>query len=124
MRALIFVYGTLKRGCSNHRQLAGQIFVGEARTTPGYRLYRATAYPGIVRATDASAGIEGEVWSVDAARLRILDEFEGVAEGVYHRETITLEPPFADQQVEAYVYGRSISGRPELGSAWTEPETQ
>jgi len=34
----IFVYGTLKRGGRNHHFMAGQQFVGEARTAPGYTL--------------------------------------------------------------------------------------
>ena len=35
MKTLLFVYGTLKRGCRNHANLVGQRFVGEARTVPG-----------------------------------------------------------------------------------------
>ena len=34
----LFVYGTLKRGGSNHAQLAGQKFIAEAHTMPGYTL--------------------------------------------------------------------------------------
>ncbi len=47
MGALLFVYGTLKRGCRNHRHLAGQAFVGPARTAPGFTLYDLGGYPGI-----------------------------------------------------------------------------
>ena len=37
--SLVFVYGTLKRGYSNHHFLAGQAFQGEARTAPGFALF-------------------------------------------------------------------------------------
>ncbi|MEY4941730.1 MAG: hypothetical protein RIQ93_3465 [Verrucomicrobiota bacterium] len=120
MNTLVFVYGTLKRGCSNHAQLAGQTFMGEARTTPGYRLFKASAYPGMVRQPQAPGSIQGEVWSIDPDRLKRLDDFEGVADGIYRREHITLEPPYAGKHIEAYLYGRSIEGRPDLGSAWVE----
>jgi gamma-glutamylaminecyclotransferase len=118
---LIFVYGTLKRGCSNHHYLAGQTFIGEARTRPGFRLYALDGFPGMVLRTDDHEGVHGEVWSVDAACLARLDVLEGVAEGLYRREVIDLLPPFADQAVEAYVYPHGVEDRLDLGSVWTEP---
>ena len=45
---LVFVYGTLKRGMSNHRWLRGQRFVDESRTLPSYRMYDLGGYPGLV----------------------------------------------------------------------------
>lgn len=45
MSGLLFVYGTLQRGRVNHGQLAGQRFVGPARTVPGFRLYDLGAIP-------------------------------------------------------------------------------
>ncbi len=118
---LIFVYGTLKQGCSNHRYLVGQTFVGEARTGPGYRLYALDGFPGMVLRTDDHEGVQGEVWSVDAPCLARLDVLEGVAEGLYRREPIDLLPPFGDRAVEAYIYPHGVEGRHDLGSVWTEP---
>lgn len=117
---LLFVYGTLKRGCCNHGQLAGQEFIGEARTAPGYRLYDLGGYPGLVAHAADRAGVTGEVWAVDAAALRRLDDFEGVAEGLYRRERLPLLPPFADRQTEAYVFAQSVAGRKDLGATWRE----
>ena len=116
---LLFVYGTLKRGGSNHRFLAGQKFLGAAHTVAGFTLYALDGYPGLVRAPDA-AGVTGELWAVDAACLAKLDEFEGVDEGLYARETIALAPPFAATPAEAYVYLRSVAGRTHLGKTWRE----
>jgi gamma-glutamylcyclotransferase (GGCT)/AIG2-like uncharacterized protein YtfP len=116
--SLIFVYGTLKQGGSNHHFLAGQSFLGKARTVPGYLLYEITGYPGMVRQDDCLEGVSGEVWAVDAACLAGLDLLEGTADGVYRREAVPLEAPFAGQKVEAYVYLRSIEDRRKAGPEW------
>jgi gamma-glutamylaminecyclotransferase len=120
MRTLLFVYGTLKRGCCNHHHLAGQTFVGPARTRPGYTLYDLGGYPGIAAAADQD-GVVGEVWSVDPAARQRLDIFEGVPEGLYRRESLPLQPPFAAQAVEAYVPTLPVAGRPLVGGEWKEP---
>ncbi len=120
-RFLLFVYGTLKRGCANHRHLADQIFVGAARTLAGHRLYHLGEYPGLVPAPDDRTGVSGEVWSVTPAALARLDAFEGVPEGLYRREPVPLQPPFADQRVETYLYNLGIEGRREIvNGVWTE----
>src|SRR5580658_691009 len=116
--SLVFVYGTLKRGGSNHFLLAGQQFVGAARTRAGFALYDLDGYPGMVVDASAAEGIAGEVWSVDAACLAELDRLEGTGEGLYRRDKIPLEAPFADESVDAYLYLRSVSGRPRTGPDW------
>jgi gamma-glutamylcyclotransferase (GGCT)/AIG2-like uncharacterized protein YtfP len=116
----VFVYGTLKRGGRNHHFLAGQQFLGEARTQPGYTLYSLGGYPGMVRSAEAGHDVAGEVWHVEAACLAGLDELEGVGEGLYERVAIALSAPFEGQAVETYLYLRSLEGRPALGSIWRE----
>ena len=120
MNSLLFVYGTLKRGCSNHHHLAGQTFVGVARTAPGYRLVDLGGYPGIVASAVDREGVVGEVWSVDPVALQRLDAFEGVPAGLYRRVPIRLLPPFAGQPIAAYVPALEISGRREIGPEWFE----
>jgi gamma-glutamylaminecyclotransferase len=120
MSTLLFVYGTLKGGCSNHHLLAGQTFVGNARTRPGFRLYDLGGYPGIAPQSDDRDGVVGEVWSVDATALAELDRFEGVHEGLYRRAPLALMPPFDTRSVEAYLPSVPFSGRPEVGSEWIE----
>ena len=120
MSTLLFVYGTLKRGYSNHHHLAGQRFVGLARTTPGFRLYDLGGYPGIAPKSDDREGVVGEVWSVDAAALEELDRFEGVHEGLYRRAPLALMPPFETKNVEAYLPSVPFSNRPDIGSEWIE----
>lgn len=120
MSVLLFVYGTLKRGCSHHGQLHGQTFVGEARTVPGYRLFDVGGFPGLVPWPADVEGVEGEVWRTDTAGLARLDAFEGVHEGLYTRGPIRLQPPFVQTGVQAYLYPGSIAGRREVGTRWTE----
>jgi len=110
---LIFVYGTLKRGGSNHHHLAGQTFLCEGRTGPGFRLFDLGAYPGMVAHADGRS-VPGEVWAVDPECLARLDVLEGVAEGLYRRDRVTLFPPFADRPVETYFYARTVEGRREI----------
>lgn len=111
----VFVYGTLKRGGSNHSYLARQQFLGAARTPPGFTLYSLGDYPGMVRAPADTAGVAGELWAVDVGCLLRLDELEGVAEGLYERVAIQLAPPYADEPAETYLYLHDLTGRPALG---------
>jgi gamma-glutamylcyclotransferase (GGCT)/AIG2-like uncharacterized protein YtfP len=115
---LIFVYGTLKRGGSNHRYLENQTFVGDACTGPGYRLYALDGFPGMVAHNEDREGVRGEVWSVDSGCLERLDELEGTTEGLYRRERVPLRAPFAEQRVEGYLYLHGVEGRREIGSVW------
>jgi gamma-glutamylaminecyclotransferase len=117
---LLFVYGTLKRGCSNHSFLAGQNFVGSASTAPGFALYGLDGYPGMVAGAADAPGVSGEVWSVDDACLARLDELEGTAEGIYRREAVALGAPFADRNVEAYLYLLGVGGHTRLGNSCSE----
>ena len=74
-REHVFVYGTLRRGGSNHFRMAGADLV-----TPGTvsgKLYRISWYPGLVLGPDGR--VLGEVYAVGDEQLRALDEFEGVS---------------------------------------------
>jgi gamma-glutamylaminecyclotransferase len=115
----VFVYGTLKRGGANHHFLAGQEYVGPARTGPGFTLYELEGYPGMVASPEDRDGVSGEVWSVDEACLAQLDLLEGTAEGLYLRAVVPLERPFAGRRVEGYLYLRSVAGRRRVGGLWT-----
>ena len=127
MTTPLFVYGTLKRGGSNHHQLAGQTFLGPARTAPGFTLFTLGAYPGLVAAPTDTRGVTGELWFVDDACLARLDVLEGLADGLYRRAPIVLSHPVAIPQsvaspaisaAETYFYLRALSGRAHLGTTW------
>ncbi len=88
MTHLVFVYGSLLRGQSNHACLDGARFVGEARTPRGYRLYDLGFYPAAVPAE--SGTIKGEVYAVDKRGLAVLDRLEGYP-AYYDRRLIDTE---------------------------------
>ncbi|MBW8780332.1 MAG: gamma-glutamylcyclotransferase [Verrucomicrobia bacterium] len=115
----LFVYGTLKRGCKNHRHLAGQRYVGEARTAPGFRLYSLGDYPGMAADVLDHEGVAGEVWEVSADALARLDDFEGVDQGLYRRAPVPLLAPFSGP-VDAYLYAGAVTGLAPLSSNWQE----
>lgn len=81
----LFVYGSLRRGRSNHQELDGAGFLGEARTRDGYALVRLGDYPALVAGTES---IPGELYAVDEAQLDQLDAFEG---DDYERALIDLD---------------------------------
>jgi gamma-glutamylaminecyclotransferase len=113
----LFVYGTLKRGQSRHRFLAGQTFVGSAVTRPLYRMFNVGEYPALVRHAEGRS-IEGELWEVDKACLRTLDRVEGCPMGPYARVSVELSPPFEGLPAETYLYQLPIEGLAECGSRW------
>jgi gamma-glutamylaminecyclotransferase len=94
----LFIYGTLKRSQAAHHLLAGQRFLGEARTAPLYRIVDLGPYPTLVDAADDGLACHGEHWQVDAACLARLDDYEG-APVHYCRRPVTL------QRVEVIVFG-------------------
>ncbi|AHF93611.1 gamma-glutamyl cyclotransferase [Opitutaceae bacterium TAV5] len=114
----LFVYGTLMRGESNHRLMAGHRFVTRARTLARYRLYNLGDYPGMVEDPVNPLSVEGEIWEVDAAGLAALDAFEGVAEALYARVPVPLAPPHADLAVDGYLYLRPVTGAADIGGRW------
>jgi gamma-glutamylaminecyclotransferase len=114
----VFVYGTLKRGGSNHDWLRGQRFIAEVRTQPRFRLFDLGGYPGMVEDLQNGLAVEGEVWEVDDAALAGLDELEDVAGGEYVRLPLPLQAPFDGERVDGYLYLLSVAGRPDLGARW------
>ncbi|MEO6003355.1 MAG: gamma-glutamylcyclotransferase family protein [Opitutus sp.] len=121
-RQLVFVYGTLKRGGSNHSFMSGQINRGDARTMPGFSLIDLGDYPGLVADSANEDGVSGEVWSVDLDCLSRLDDLEGVSEGLYRRERVVLRSSFGDEPVETYVYALNVVGRPVIADGiWRTP---
>jgi gamma-glutamylcyclotransferase (GGCT)/AIG2-like uncharacterized protein YtfP len=102
---MVFVYGTLRKGGSNHFRMAGAEFV-TAGTICG-RMYRMDWYPGIV--LDAVGDeIQGEVYAVDLELLAALDVFEGLSageiEGSEYRRTQTTVVARDSQILQAWVW--------------------
>jgi gamma-glutamylaminecyclotransferase len=73
----VFVYGTLRKGFSNHRLLnhSGATFVSDAKTIDKYRL-TADGIPFVFKQF-SDIEITGEVYDVDSNVLSSLDRLEG-----------------------------------------------
>ena len=93
---LIFTYGTLKRGFSNHKLLESLIqsnhasFVGTAATSSSLPLvcgpYRVPFLLNLSNSlSDEIYPVLGELYSVSPLGLARLDELEGVSKGHYER---------------------------------------
>ncbi len=76
---LVFVYGTLRAGASNHFRLEGAELLGEGWVLG--RLYRIDWYPGLLL-DEEGIPVRGEIYEVEREMLRKLDSFEG---GEYER---------------------------------------
>ena len=115
MSTTVFVYGTLKRGGRNHHLLAGQEFLGEARTLPRYRLYDKGPYPCLVEEPGHGRAVEGELWRVDEPTLARLDRLEG-APNLFDRRAVSLEG--FTGPVVTYVYQGDVSRMKDGGPRW------
>jgi gamma-glutamylcyclotransferase (GGCT)/AIG2-like uncharacterized protein YtfP len=90
-----------------HRVLAGQRFLGEARTRTQYALFDLGAYPGLVHSPSERQAIHGELYEIDAGLIPRLDRIEG-APSLYRLEHILIEGHSGE--VFAYVYQSNIEG--------------
>ncbi|KAH6809765.1 AIG2-like induced family protein [Perilla frutescens var. frutescens] len=115
--ALIFTYGTLKQGFSNHGLLQDMMatgdatFVGACRTAQRLPLvcgpYRV---PFLLNLPGRGHRVSGELYAVSAAALARMDELEGIGRGHYERLPIEIEMEAAEKVVvEAYYADRSYA---------------
>lgn len=110
----VAVYGTLKKGQSNHHILANAHYVSHCQLTQ-ITVYDIGPYPGAkLRPSD---GVYVEVYDVDAETFARLDELEDYdaqapACGLYDR--IQLETAFGAAWV--YLYNPEVLGLPEIRS--------
>jgi gamma-glutamylcyclotransferase (GGCT)/AIG2-like uncharacterized protein YtfP len=76
-RVRVFVYGTLKRGQSNHGLLINEQYIGADCITMNGRMIDLGAFPGVVRDQQDEGTIRGEVYEVCEDTLNALDWLEG-----------------------------------------------
>ena len=114
-KAILFVYGSLKRGECNHALIADQKFLGPTATVPKYRAVDLGQYPGLVKDERNGLSIRGELFEVSDCSIAELDDFEGSPDH-YKREPI--EVVGFEGTVEAYFYQRSIPPGVRCGDSW------
>lgn len=107
----IFVYGTLRRGESNHGFLAGSVFLRAGRTEPRFTLVSLGEYPAMLMGGETA--VHGEVYAVDPRTLAALDALEEHPD-LYRRQTIHLQD---GTEVWAYLLPKAqASGCPQIPS--------
>jgi gamma-glutamylaminecyclotransferase len=86
---LVFVYGSLMRGFSNHAVLTkGRAqYLGKAETRAAYSLVDLGPFPGLVE--PGGTRVRGEVYEVDPPTLAHLDRLEGHPK-FYQRRQVAL----------------------------------
>jgi gamma-glutamylaminecyclotransferase len=96
---IVFVYGTLKHGFTNHHLLENSLFISTGRTAKKYALY-VQGIPFVVKHEPVSQ-IYGELYLVNSSTLAILDQLEGHP-AWYRREQAEI---ITDNQVyTAWIY--------------------
>lgn len=97
---LLYVYGTLRKGRSNHELIKHLPFLGEAVTDNNYTLV-VSGLPFLVKRK--GEGVKGELYKIDPDTLRAVDRLEGVP-NFYYREPIWVTDMNTGETVEAYTY--------------------
>jgi len=95
---IVFVYGTLRAGGSNHFRMAGCAALGPG-TVRG-RLYRVDWYPAVFADPDGGE-VVGELYAVSHETLAALDAFEG---SEYRRVRIAVTPAGGGDPVDAWIW--------------------
>lgn len=76
-RKRLFVFGSLKKGFSNHWRMGASRFVGNGTTLLSYPLIVTTRYsPHLLKLPDFGTTVEGEIYDVYPSTLKKLDDFE------------------------------------------------
>ncbi len=118
-REVVFVYGTLRRGASNHWRMEGAEYVGKAVVRG--RMYRISWYPGLVR--DRKVGeVVGEIYGVSRELLASLDRFEGDEFGRVRAEVQRVEAPDGTESVWLWEWKGDARHPVVRGGDWVEAE--
>ncbi|MCG7498710.1 gamma-glutamylcyclotransferase [Vibrio sp. Of7-15] len=105
---LVFVYGTLREGESNHGLLESSEYLGSCQTLPQFALFDLGPYPAAILGKTA---IVGEVYRVDILTMANLDQLEEYPK-LYDR--IKTQTPFGSAWI--YLYQNSSELRSVIDS--------
>lgn len=105
-KQLVFVYGTLRNGHSNHHLLKEAHCYGIGSTEAAYAMYLLGGYP-YVTGSETRYPIVGELYAVDGDTLKTLDSVEGHPR-YYERREITVI--VGEERHLAWMYFRNPQG--------------
>ncbi|KAG5559064.1 hypothetical protein RHGRI_008846 [Rhododendron griersonianum] len=132
-QALIFTYGTLKKGFSNHGLLENMFATGDASYLGPYTtldefplLCGPFKVPFLLNFPGSGHRISGELYAVSPVALARMDELEGTTKGHYERLPVKVEPigggegEKAVMRAEAYYAHRSFAEEMRRGGGGEE----
>jgi len=108
---LLFIYGTLKKGMSNHSVLerTDAEFYLEVQTFMEYPMYASGQnFPYLQDTPGIGHKIKGELWVVPEKDIRMLDSFEGVPD-LYTRGVIAVTDGRIVTSVEGYFVANELT---------------
>ena len=123
---LLFVYGTLLSGLSNHHHMQGALCLGPASVQGA--LFDLGEYPAMLVSGARATPLEtvlGELYQIEASHWQHLDTLEevdpeSIENSMYLRVTseVTWLASETPQKLRAqvYVYNWSLEGRPRIGN--------
>ena len=121
----VFVYGTLRKGASNHFRMADSGFAGAGRISG--KIYRIDWYPALV--CGGQTFVRGELYLVSDPDLLALDIFEGITpdaeEPMEYRRVKSLVLLDSGDEKEAWVWewtGDPADAVPLVGEDWLSYE--
>ncbi len=104
MHQYLWVYGTLRRGESNHHFLTDCPFIGIA-CYPGLLFSVHGRYPVFQpEQTGGDKAVIGELYEINPELWPRLDELEGIEEGYYQRVSFPLALEIIPGEAQAIVY--------------------
>jgi gamma-glutamylaminecyclotransferase len=127
MKHTVFVYGTLKQGYGNYaRILAGNSnFLGTAVTDGKFKMLD-SGFPVLLSVQSGGKHVAGEVFEVNDAVLKRLDQLEGEG-SMYDRKLVTVQME-SGEFVQAYIYIGCDrcwrSPRQHYAKSWTKVNEQ
>ena len=113
-KTILFFYGSLKRGYSNHHRIAGQQYLGDAASEPRYRIIELGEYGGMIRDEQCGMSVKGELWAVDERCLAELDAFE-MGEGLWMRVPISIA---GREGVQSYCWTGDVPEGVRSSNVW------
>jgi len=87
--ALVFVYGSLKKGFRNNKVLGDSKYVGTFKTTTKFKMLDLGYYPALMLDDVGGNVVLGELYEVSGDTFERLDQLEGYPH-MYDRDIITL----------------------------------
>ena len=87
----VFVYGTLKKGERAHERMEGSRLIATAELQPEYKLLDCGRFPALVKASNGTNYVPGEIYEVTKPVLKNLHEYEGVSSGLFYFDFLSLD---------------------------------